>query len=219
MKESIAVLKDAPAYRNPFRNKAFLPDAEAKKYFNEISLCEEADFLDRDMAEGNMMYVQLVAYTIVVYPEKGKIYVAKRVGGEKRLSSKYSIGFGGHVDKADFRIENRYEAPTPIYHCALRELEEELSIRKKDHNLVHLGYIRDLSSTTPDHIGSVYCIVAGSVSLREKDTFEEAKFSTIEEIRDNNYFGFESWSKYIFDEIYESPDFRKLLGFKEEGAK
>lgn len=218
MKETIAVLKDAPAYKNPFRDKAFLPDSEAQKYFTEYSLCTEADFMERELAEGNLMHVQLVAYTIVINPDRGKIFVAKRIGGEKRLKAKYSIGFGGHVDYADFDsiIET---GKSPIYSCALRELEEELNIRKKNHELIHLGYIRDLTSNTPDHIGSVYCLLAGAVSLREKDTFEEAKFSSLEEIRDNNYLGFESWSRYIYDYIYEHPEFRKMLGFKEEGAK
>lgn len=197
-------------YAKPFINKIFVSDNECS--IRETELCIEADFLDRNIAETYKIMLQLVAYTIVINPNSKKIFVAQRTGGEQRLENQYCIGFGGHVEVQDYNIQDN-EIPNPILKCAKRELREELRIKNKHLDFNHLGFARDLSSSTSEHLGSIYYVITGSASLKEKDKFSCAKWVNYEEFKQKYYFKLETWSKAIFDYIYEDEYYRKLFNF------
>lgn len=209
MQEYVAVVKDN--YREAFRDAVFVPDDLAVKHLNDIELCLESEFRLREEVEGNNLYLQLVSYTFLVNPKKRKIFVARRTGGEKRLNNRYCIGFGGHVNMTDFSIDND-EEPNPILKTAVRELREELKLGNKEPKLKHIGFIRDLSSNTSEHLGSVFYLETSSVSILEKDKLTDGSWVGYDEFKLKYYPGLESWSKVIFDYIYESAKYRAVFG-------
>ena len=211
MQEFIATLKDN--YQDIFKDRIFVSEAESKKYLNDIELCLQSDFQDRETVEGNKFFLQLVAYTIILNPDKKKIFVAKRINGDSRLNNKYCIGFGGHVDMKDFYFPDKNSIPNPIYQTAIRELREELNIKNKSLELEHIGYVRDLSSDTSEHLGSVYFLITGSSSIKEKHSFMDGKWVSYEDFKNNYYSKLEGWSKNIFDYIYENPEMIKKFNF------
>ena len=198
-------------YAKPFIRKIFVSDNQCN--IRETELCLEADFLNRDIAEKDNTMLQLVSYTMVINPKAKKIFVAQRTSGEERLKNTYCIGFGGHVEIQDYKILDN-EIPNPILKCAKRELREELRIKNKYLEFNHLGFTRDLSSPTSEHLGSIYYVITGSASLKEKDKFSCAKWVNYEEFKQKYYFKLETWSKAIFDYIYETDYYRKLFNFE-----
>ena len=79
----------------------------------------------RSWLETEERYKQPIGYTVV--HRDGKILCAKRSkkGGDARLQSKHSIGFGGHVNLNDIRVNGLDGA---IANSIRRELGEELAL-------------------------------------------------------------------------------------------
>ena len=213
MFEQIAAITDTVTtsrYTAPFIGNVFVPDKALPYGFTDTELCLDADFIPRNEAEGSNSCLQLVSYTVLLNPERRKIFVAKRRGGDRRLSESLSIGFGGHVEVRDYQIEDR-EIPNPFLKCAKRELIEELKLKTKMVELHHLGFARDLSSSTSEHIGSIYYLITRSACIKEKDSFAFGKWADYEEFKDKYYFKLESWSRAVFDYIYEDEYYSKLF--------
>ena len=115
------------------------------------------------------------------------------------------------AEVGDYQFEAE-EMPNPFVKCATRELLEELKMKEKSIGLHHLGFARDLSSSTKEHIGSIYYLLASSVSIKEKDSFSFGRWVGYEEFKDKYYFKLESWSRAVFDYIYEDEYYSKLFG-------
>ena len=160
----------------------------------------------RDDVEGSPIYVQIVAYTLVFDSVRKRIFCARRKSGDERLKDSYCLGFGGHVNIDDLNLTDTVGA------TARRELREELEIRARKLNLNHIGYVRDLSSSTSEHLGVIYYIDTGSVFIREKDKFE-GRWISYDELKEVYYGKLESWSRYSIDYLYESEIFHNLLNF------
>ena len=110
MFEHIAAITDTittSRYTAPFIGNVFVPDKDLPNGFTDTELCLDADFIPRNEAEGSESCLQLVSYTILLNPAKQEIFVAKRKGGDKRLSKSYTIGFGGHVEVGTTRLKLR----------------------------------------------------------------------------------------------------------------
>lgn len=174
-------------------------------------MTSESIVLNRNDAEGNPFYQQLVSYTLIFNPDKQKVYLGQRLSGENRLLKSYCLGFGGHVN--DFDIDPNFKSNV-FEITAERELREELNIKKKHLDLKLLGFCRDLDSSTPDHVGAIYLLLAASVTVKEKDTMT-GRWISYSDLISNYYHKLDSWSKYSFDYIYENQELRKLLKFHE----
>lgn len=205
--ERILVLKDDVEYRDPFREKAFVPKNLAPESFSLYHLDSQSIVVDREKVEGNIYYLQPVAYTLVFDSVRQRVFCAKRISGDERLQNTFCLGFGGHVNIDDLNVDS-----PAVYKTALRELREELEIRKKKLNLNFLGYVRDLNSSTSEHLGIIYYLDTGSVSIKEKDKFV-GRWIPYQELKDNYYGKLESWSRLSLDYIYESEILHKLLNF------
>ena len=213
MFEHIAAITDTittSRYTAPFVGNVFVPDKDLPNSFTDTELCLDADFIPRNEAEGSESCLQLVSYTILLNPAKQEIFVARRKGGYKRLRESYTIGFGGHVEVGDYQIEAD-EIPNPFVKCAKRELLEELKLKEKSIGLHHLGFARDLFSSTREHIGSIYYLSASSAYIKEKDSFSFGKWIGYEEFKNKYYFKLESWSRAVFDYLYEDEYYSKLF--------
>lgn len=172
-------------------------------------LAQDSEIHYRYKMEKNPAYLQLVAYSIIINPKKRQIYIAQRISGDERLLNTYCLGFGGHVSENDIDYSTLLD---PITNTAIRELREELTIKKKILDLTPIGYVRDLKSTTNEHLGIVYYLEAASVFIREKDKLR-GFWVSYEELKNVYYSKLESWSKYILDYIYESDFYRKKFNF------
>jgi len=208
MEERIFVISEIlrPEYKKQFRNRPFIPHTPLFDKYDMIAASELQ--LRKDM-EKNPAYLQLVAYTIIINPLKQQIFLAQRISGDERLLNTYCLGFGGHVSAEDIHVEI---CSNPIDNAAIRELREELFIKKKNLNLKQLGYVRDLNSTTNEHIGIVYYLETGSVFVREKDKLK-GLWVSYDDLKNIYYHKLESWSKYILDYIYESKYYQKTFNF------
>lgn len=176
-----------------------------------MGLCLSGSVEDRSLAEGNQLLVQIVSYTLILNPKKRKIFIAKRISGDERLRNSFCLGFGGHVDLKDFSIPAKY-SPNPIINAAIRELREELNIKNKILDVEHLGYTRDLTSSTNEHLGVIFVLTTGSANVKETDKLTGFWIS-YDKLKDEYYNKLESWSKHALDYIYETDYLAKKYGF------
>ena len=172
-----------------------------RNYRNLLSLIEyKGLFIPRYQAEYNIAMQQIIPYTIVLN-DKGQFYISERIGGDCRLEKTLSIGFGGHInpiDLSNISKENNFS----LLNCAAdRELNEELSIKNIIKPKKVLGFVRDLSSNTAEHLGVIYIItVKEKVTIKEKDKLKGSWMSMEQLI--NKYYSFESWSRFLIDYLF-----------------
>ena len=148
-------------------------------------------------AEYNPSFQQLIPYVLITDKTGEKYYVSKRIAGDSRLLQNLSLGFGGHINPCDGHA-------AVILNALYRELNEEVAIDMVKDSVEFLGYVRDLTSTTPDHLGFVFTVKANYVKIKE-DNVLEGFWMTKKELIDN-YFHFEGWAKYIIDYFFESEE-------------
>lgn len=160
---------------------------------------DELLFLERENAETNPSFLQLIPYCLVKSGDKYFRYVRTRKGGDGRLHDKHSLGIGGHVNDSD--------GPPNVVayvHALWREIEEELCLPdepfdKFAEHLVGLIY------NPVDEVGQVHFGVLHVLELPEgqelviKDAgLAEGHWDTVENIRRERGL-FEEWSKAVID--------------------
>ena len=83
---------------------------------------------------GDPNYRQVLPYTVIAKTDDGQtlygLYQRMETVGEERLAGKVSIGFGGHVDFADIRADEKsvVDLFATIEHSRMREMDEELDV-------------------------------------------------------------------------------------------
>lgn len=152
-------------------------------------------FIARYDAEYNFALQQLIPYVVILNKTGTKFYVARRKSGEERLKNSYSIGFGGHINPCDGSAK-------VVEKAMYRELNEEVSLELISGSTEFIGHIRDLNSSTKDHLGFVFTVRAKNVKIKEKDSLE-GKWMSFEQLY-QNYYDFEGWAKYIIDFYYSN---------------
>lgn len=182
---------------------------------------EHGQWLDRNIAEENDNFLQIIPYIAVVY--KRRIFQYKRINksNEKRLLNYNSIGVGGHVDDTmGLPIDNDI-----VQKAALIELQEEIFITSSDQEVavnqedIHwLGCHYDPSVP----VGKSHLAVFGILDLSGQDNLQFSikethklegdlvKFSKID--NDN----LEHWSKKLLSCLIPAQH-DILLSAKEEG--
>jgi len=154
-------------------------------------------FVYRYDAEYNNAFIQLIPYVVVTNEKEDKLYVAERISGEERLRKSFQLGAGGHVNPCDIM------GIDTILTAAMRETNEELNIVLKDNTgYERFGTVRDLSSSTSEHLGLVYLVRAKEVSVKEKNTLR-GQWMNISDLV-TNYEKFESWGRYIVDYLFQN---------------
>lgn len=165
-----------------------------------------ARWIDREQAEEDETYRQVIPYVMLGYSEGGPegdvshIFTYRRLkgGGEKRLHDKWSIGLGGHIEEKDVLTANN-----PVWTAALRELDEEIEgewtvvekpigtiyLHDNEVDRVHVGIIIAAKSPNPD------------VKVKEKKSMEGRMMSLNELARatKEGAMDFEPWSAYILE--------------------
>lgn len=200
----------------PFSATKNIPDGFIPSVFSnkDIQALESnAKFIYRYDAEYNQSFQQIIPYIIVTSRDKKKIFVSERLAGEERLLKKLSF-FGGHINPVDqdnapgLVFEQNF--PSVVYSGGYREIDEEVYLVNSS-PLKLLGTVRELNSSTPDHLGIVFTIEADDASIRETETLS-GKWLDFEETV-NEYHNFEGWAKKIIDSFFKANtnDFSKAI--------
>ena len=152
-------------------------------------------FMDRQQAEEDFDYKQLIPYVLFSYQNQLLHYVRGKSGGESRLHQKGSLGIGGHINPIDKR-EDPLGKQTYLASVE-REINEELSIRTSYTQKI-VGLINDDST----EVGQVHLGVLHVFELEEpkiassEDAIKDLRFLDISELRAPLvYNNLETWSQ------------------------
>lgn len=173
------------------------PEHSARDIYG--SVLPYGKFIMRADAEEDITFQQIIPYVLVKTTD-GKFFVTRRINGEQRLQGKLSLGVGGHINPRD---DTRDGCEKMIKNGLERELTEEVKIPKvRKIRIYEYGTVRDLQSTTPDHIGIVFIQEVDSpknIKVRETENLE-GLWMTIDELK-KNLSSLESWAKLIVAQL------------------
>ena len=171
--------------------------AHVKSYCPEISDGSKIMLVQREMAETDPTYRQIIPY-VMARDEENNILAYRRLKGvgESRLAGKISIGVGGHIDGPDlcYHESGRIDVEKTIESAAVREIEEEFDLPIQNAHLNTIGYLFDNSDLVGQvHMGVLMIMdvegVVPPVESREADLQVMGWINKIESPED-----FENWS-------------------------
>lgn len=178
--------------------QGFLPlDADSvQKLYESIDVIS----MDRDAAEEDPTYKQLVAYSAIHCDETWLTYLRGKDLGEARLHGSRSMGIGGHIeagDHANLFLDDHLKV------AAYREVDEEIAIAE-EYELRLAGLINDDSNAVGEvHVGLVYVadVEQKSITKRERG-IAQLKFMTPDELTRARA-EFETWSQILVDNLHK----------------
>lgn len=192
-KEQVMVFPKSRLHINGgFESKALVSDAAVvKQYLNTIF--QETTFIDREHAEKDEEWLQIIPYTVIVRGREVFRYQRTKKGGENRLHDKWSVGVGGHVNPGDG--EGSYQAYLNAFD---RELAEEVAVDKVLSNeIVGLIYCID-TSVDRVHFGIVHLLrVPFDATMTFNDpALSNGRFEHIVDLQKSED-NFENWSRLV----------------------
>jgi predicted NUDIX family phosphoesterase len=198
MTEQILVVRTAELKRH-YDFQGFLPlDAErVRALYERIEVLP----LERDKAEEDPSFKQLVAYNVVRSDGRYLAYLRGKGQGEARLRGNRSIGVGGHInsgDQATLFLDDHLKA------AAFRELFEEVRV-PKGLDLRFVGLLNDDSNEVGSvHLGLVYLAElppsTDAAKLKRQRSVAQLSFAEATELRRDRE-QFETWSRIMIDNL------------------
>lgn len=167
----------------------------AKKLRDKLLIPENMFYIDRDEAENNPNYKQIIPYCVISRGTATFCYQRSKIGSENRLHDLWSIGVGGHINPCD-GLSNE-----TIVNACKRELDEEVKFSSL-RNAGFVGIINDDSNLVNSvHLGIVYHVKLTDHSSFEvkEDALANGSFiaSEVVKIEDKNW---ENWSSLVIKE-------------------
>jgi predicted NUDIX family phosphoesterase len=178
------------AHRGFFRDPDLLP-----------LLTQEYAYMDRDLAETDPFFKQLIPYVVIQTPLGVLLYQRTKKAGEQRLAGALSIGFGGHI-----------EEPEDLFTGLHREVfSEELVWPDDDQTsakLEHLGFVYFNEGVHEVHLGVVFIIHTNTTNLTSKD--ESIKLLGFQKLSALalHFPSLELWSQAVFAELAKDLKYR-----------
>lgn len=123
----------------------------------------------RSEVHGNPHLMHRVVH-VLVFNEKGEILLQKRSMNKDVAPGKWDTSVGGHVNPGEDLLDS-----------AIREMEEELGIKRKD-----LKYLYSYVHTNPfetEHVTTFGVTHDGSITFN-KDEIEDVRFWSMDEIKE-----------------------------------
>jgi len=167
----------------------------AKNLRDKLLISENMFYIDRDEAENNANYKQIIPYCLISRGDETFCYQRSKSGSENRLHDLWSLGVGGHVNPCDGLTNES------ITNACKRELEEEVSFS----NLKNAGFV-GLINDDSDSVNSVHFGIVYHVKLNEnsyfnvkEDALSNGSFLKTAELK-NEYKNWEKWSNFILEE-------------------
>ena len=221
MNREIMVVPNKALFSDIDRETKFYPSLESDF---EQKVLSNYEYMIRKEAETNLEYKQPISYWLVINDKK-KIFVYKRwwsksSAWEHRLHDKLSFWVWGHIEKEDRFSRN------PIRDSFIREVEEELSIKKD--NIVNtklVWYINDDNNEVGRvHIGIAYLLEVKWDKFElldwELDSGEFLDISEVESMIKSDLYDIDPWSRILFEPIkkilkdYKIPYFEMFFNSK-----
>jgi predicted NUDIX family phosphoesterase len=134
---------------------------EIERYLPVITASANVVYINRNDAEKDKRYKQLVPYVLVVCKDKILRYRRGRGGQETRLHGLYSVGIGGHISDQD---DGLFSRDLGYQEGMRRELMEEVAIEEVNETAVAL--INDDSTEVGYvHFGVVHILAVGNEAV------------------------------------------------------
>jgi len=167
----------------------------------EKIILDNHSFRDREEAEQNFAFKQVIPYIVVVHGENYLLTQRTKAQQEKRLHDKFSIGQGGHINELDFKGTSTPGNPSVIVNALLRELREEFHLGGIT-ECVPLGLINDNSSEVGRvHLGLPYRVTLDSAEFHVAERGKHiAWWATAKELEEH-YEAMEDWSKRLVEHV------------------
>ncbi len=192
-----------------FRDRYFQGYNPSNLYNFESIIIDNSKFMVRALAEENPDYKQPIAYAVIINEDTKQIfgYVRSKKDKdyrEKRLQGKFSIGFGGHINRHDLGFDAH-----PIKGSLIREVfREELDILGNAQEPQLLGYINDDTNAVGKvHFGLLYYVLTNAKTIKAKDKeIADSRFyrlSQLVNICNDSKRDVEGWTKIALEPISE----------------
>lgn len=205
-------IKTENLYKNIIPTNGFIhpEDPISENFYNHSFL----ELIDREEADKNIEYKQLIPYISFVDDVNKKVYTFQRSSSssykEEKLRGKYSVGIGGHIDEEDVSYNDNgiIDLEKTLLNNIQREVNEEIELKfsstenRFQAKPVMLGFINDDSNTVGKmHLGISY-IVFTNMDIIKKDSEilngEWVSVDCIDNLMKSTLFEFETWSKFIY---------------------
>lgn len=176
---------------------------DVEKYFSGVLQQENIHFVDRQEAETNESWKQIIPYHLIKSNDSYFVYRRGSKGAEDRLHSKLSLGIGGHINQDDVGDD---DLVYDVYKAgADREIDEEIQLPSFYYEKT-LGVIYDISTDVGKvHFGFVEVIDVGLDKEDVKIVDEALDFVGwfTKDALVSFYKQFETWSQIIIDNFLE----------------
>lgn len=162
-------------------------------------------FMDREAAEIDPTFKQLIPYCIFRCGERILHYTRGKAGGESRLHAKISVGVGGHINPVD--TGGGRTGPDAYHSAVTREIEEELDLPEHHEHRIIALLNDDSNAVGQVHLGIVHLVdlKSDAVSSRE-DALAELGFSSIENLNGPLFESLETWSAFCIRHLATRAD-------------
>jgi len=138
---------------------------KVEKYLPEVLNPQNNFFIERNIAESNQSYKQIIPYIVLRF--QNSLFTFKRgiSSNEKRLVGLYSVGLGGHIEETDQKTlnENTY------LRAIKREIDEEVKIRT-----TYSEHILALINDDSNFVGKVHFGIMHIWDLKEPNVISRA---------------------------------------------
>jgi len=170
---------------------------DTEKYLPVVTSPAKILYLNRNDAEQDKNYKQLIPYVLVICHDKILRYRRGRGGQETRLHGLYSVGIGGHISEEDHGL---FSSGPGYQEGMRRELMEEVAIDEIKEAVV--AVINDDSTEVGQvHFGVVHVLqVADEQVAGRRSGIVAPEFVSITEAV-KNAANYESWSRFCLEQL------------------
>jgi len=157
-------------------------------------------FMDREAAEDDPGFKQIIPYSIFRFGNHYLHYVRGKSGGESRLHAQGSLGIGGHINPVDERSD-------PLGHATYiagvaREIDEEIALPARPQQRIVALLNDDSNPVGRVHLGVVHLFELESMEAQAReDALCDLQFKSAEELQGPFYDLLESWSRFCVDAL------------------
>ncbi|RKY09949.1 MAG: hypothetical protein DRP66_00910 [Planctomycetota bacterium] len=173
-------------------------------YLNRLFAPGIPKFIPRPEAEANPDYKQLIPYVIMTCNGKYLTYVRGKRAGETRLTSKRSIGIGGHINPVDHDTPLFGTDFKQIYNTAVqREVAEEVEVKANHTDQIVALLNDDTNEVGRVHLGVVHLWTLDTENVtRKEQMITQLAFMTPAELNKVKE-TMETWSQLCLQAIHK----------------
>lgn len=170
----------------------------AQEYLSAFFGNGVAHYMDRDEAEQNPDFKQIIAYAIFCHNGKVLAYARTAKGGETRLHDKWSLGIGGHINPIDGLADN-----LDTYLAGVeREIREEITFSGTATQQLYAIINDDTNEVGSVHLGIVHRFELDNEEVQPLEKkLANLRFCTLEELAGPLYDKLETWSAICVDAL------------------